>query len=445
MLSSSPSLQTKQGNSIPMTCCIHFPIPQRHLLHLCMVGIQLDLWTDASPMLASIAHKPVLPKILYVILSTAIGRQLLGESKLPPFGNIVKTVWLQLASKRPTASIPLKTSRRHLCKSKLPYIKHSATKPLASAHLFRFISFKTNCNSEIVKGCMSGKPLADVSSSKCSELIGVETGVRRKDVTKKMSKFFCIRFWWFTIGTFWLHRHSDKSLQTIQWSKFLQYRFNSLSSLSDEVFSEFLSELFLIFPLFVVCMLLPSFRPAMIENNHREIVVAMCLLCSSSTFAKQHTYKQSLMTSNPQVVFVKNDSKFDDTMLAFLFHPALASNLVWSDGGLYVHNCYSHVAKIPKMKRNVSSTRGHPEPLLSTNPDLRTCNTHEVWTFDFAPVCHGAAAHLGHRGWDPTNILHMHEGHIIRQVLQPESFVLGCNLPFANVLPPAKFRHRGIP
>ena len=26
--------------------------------------------------------------------------------------------------------------------------------------------------------------------------------------------------------------------------------------------------------------------------------------------------------------------------------------------------------------------------------------------FDFAPVCHGAAAHLGHRGWDLTNITH---------------------------------------
>ena len=62
----------------------------------------------------------VLCKKMYVILSTAIGRQLLGESKLPPFGNIVKTAWLQLASKRPTASILLNTSRRHLCKSKLP-------------------------------------------------------------------------------------------------------------------------------------------------------------------------------------------------------------------------------------------------------------------------------------------------------------------------------------
>ena len=62
MLSSNLSLQTKQGNSIPRTCCKHFPIPQRHPLHLCMVGIQLDLWTDASPMLASIACKPVLQK-----------------------------------------------------------------------------------------------------------------------------------------------------------------------------------------------------------------------------------------------------------------------------------------------------------------------------------------------------------------------------------------------
>ena len=44
----------------------------------------------------------------------------------------------------------------------------------------------------------------------------------------------------------------------------------------DEVFSEFLSELFLIFPPFDVCMLLPSFQPTMIGNNHRETVVAMC-------------------------------------------------------------------------------------------------------------------------------------------------------------------------
>ena len=60
MLSSNLSLQTKQGNSIPKTCCKHVPIPQRHPLHLCMVGIQLDLWTDASPMLALIVCKPVL-------------------------------------------------------------------------------------------------------------------------------------------------------------------------------------------------------------------------------------------------------------------------------------------------------------------------------------------------------------------------------------------------
>ena len=43
-----------------------------------------------------------------------------------------------------------------------------------------------------------------------------------------------------------------------------------------EVFSEFLSELFLIFPSFDVCMLLPSFQPTMIGNNHPETVVAMC-------------------------------------------------------------------------------------------------------------------------------------------------------------------------
>ena len=51
-----------------------------------------------------------------------------------------------------------------------------------------------------------------------------------------------------------------------------------------------------------------------------------------------------------------------------------------------------------------------------------------VETSDFAPVCHGAAAHLGHKGWDLTNILQMHKCDKIRQVLQPESFVLGCNM-----------------
>ena len=34
MLSSDPSLQTKQGNSIPKTCCKHFPIP-----HVCICNI----------------------------------------------------------------------------------------------------------------------------------------------------------------------------------------------------------------------------------------------------------------------------------------------------------------------------------------------------------------------------------------------------------------------
>ena len=37
----------------------------------------------------------------------------------------------------------------------------------------------------------------------------------------------------------------------------------------------------------------------------------------------------------------------------------------------------------------------------------------------------------------------MHKCNKIRQVLQPENFVLGCNLPLPNILPPAKFCHRG--
>ena len=47
--------------------------------------------------------------------------------------------------------------------------------------------------------------------------------------------------------------------------------------------------------------------------------------------------------------------------------------------------------------------------------------------FDSAPVCHGAAAHLGHTGWDLTKILHMHKADKIGQVPQPQGFVLGCN------------------
>ena len=62
-----------------------------------------------------------------------------------------------------------------------------------------------------------------------------------------------------------------------------------------------------------------------------------------------------------------------------------------------------------------------------------------LFHFRFAPVCHGAAAHLGHRGWDLTNILQMHKCDKNRQVLRPTSFVLGCNLPLPNILPPAKF------
>lgn len=43
---------------------------------------------------------------------------------------------------------------------------------------------------------------------------------------------------------------------------------------------------------------------------------------------------------------------------------------------------------------------------------------------NFGPACNGAAGHFWHH------------------VLQPESFVLGCNLLLSNVLP---FRHRSIP
>ena len=32
------------------------------------------------------------------------------------------------------------------------------------------------------------------------------------------------------------------------------------------------------------------------------------------------------------------------------------------------------------------------------------CTSHFDFFFDFAPVCNGAATHLGHRGWDLTNI-----------------------------------------
>ena len=98
-----------------------------------------------------------------------------------------------------------------------------------------------------MKGFISGKPLADVSSNNALSSSELKPGVRRKDVTKEMSKFFCIRVWWFTIGTFWLNRHSDKSLQTIQWSKFLQHRFNALSSLSTQSSPKFFPNCFCYF------------------------------------------------------------------------------------------------------------------------------------------------------------------------------------------------------
>ena len=76
---------------------------------------------------------------------------------------------------------------------------------------------------------------------------------------------------------------------------------------------------------------------------------------------------------------------------------------------------------------------------LETNPAQNN-----FWLFDFAPICHGAAAHAWHRGSGLTNLLQMHKCDKVRQVLQPESFVLGCNLRLPNVLPPSKFCYRGI-
>ena len=150
-----------------------------------------------------------------------------------------------------------------------------------------------------------------------------------------MNKFFCIRFRWFT--------HKKKGIHTwdflmdfliVAWTgrrtkicKLFNETIQCVELFVDEVFFEVLSELFLIFPLFDVWVLLPSFHPTMIENNHCETVAAMCLPCMSWMFSKQHmlTYKQFPMNSNLQVVFEKKDSKFDDTMLFLLFHPALAS------------------------------------------------------------------------------------------------------------------------
>ena len=84
MFSSNQRLQTKQGNSIPKSCCKRFPIPRRHPLHLCMVGIHRDLWTDVLQ-----CWPRSFANILFVIVSIATGRQLLSESKTPPWGNIV--------------------------------------------------------------------------------------------------------------------------------------------------------------------------------------------------------------------------------------------------------------------------------------------------------------------------------------------------------------------
>ena len=59
----------------------------------------------------------------------------------------------------------------------------------------------------------------------------------------------------------------------------------------------------------------------------------------------------------------------------------------------------------------------------------RACLTaSDIFLFkNFGPACNGAAGHFWHH------------------VLQPESFVLGCNLLLSNVLPSVKCRHRSIP
>ena len=44
-------------------------------------------------------------------------------------------------------------------------------------------------------------------------------------------------------------------------------------------------------------------------------------------------------------------------------------------------------------------------PALACRSHSLTHSLHGDFFFDFAPVCHGAATHLGHRGWDLTNIL----------------------------------------
>jgi len=54
---------------------------------------------------------------------------------------------------------------------------------------------------------------------------------------------------------------------------------------------------------------------------------------------------------------------------------------------------------------------------------LVICDLRFAILADEIPVCHGAAAHLGHRGCDLTNILQMHKCDRVRQALQPESFV----------------------
>ena len=83
-------------------------------------------------------------------------------------------------------------------------------------------------------------------------------------------------------------------------------------------------------------------------------------------------------------------------------------------------HCLEQAGHMYRLQLNLNKLKALPVP----------CEAH---------VCHGAAAHLVHRGWDLKIILHMHKCDKIRQVLQPEGFVLGCNLPLPNVLPPARF------
>ena len=90
---------------------------QYHYCTLCMVGIQRDFSTDALAMLASITCKPaVQKKCMHIWMRQWTP---IVKWKQIALGNIVETMWLQPASKRPTTSILLNTSRWHFCKSKL--------------------------------------------------------------------------------------------------------------------------------------------------------------------------------------------------------------------------------------------------------------------------------------------------------------------------------------